>query len=50
MHTQPNARLTPFGRERHIRHHLEQSRYLAELASEHGISERTARQWLARFR
>ena len=50
MHTHPNARLTPIGRERLIRQHLDHSRSLAELASEHGISERTARKWLARFR
>ncbi len=50
MHAHPNARLTPIGRERLIRQHLDQSRKLAELASEHGISERTARKWLARFR
>jgi transposase len=50
MHTHPNARQTPFARERLIREHLDQSRSLAELDSEHGISERTARKWLARFR
>ena len=50
MHTHPNARLTPIGRERLIRQHLDQDRCLAELAAEHGISERTARKWLARFR
>jgi transposase-like protein len=50
MHTYPNARLTPIGRERLIRQHLDQGRCLAELAAENGISERTARKWLARFR
>ena len=50
MHTHPNARLTPIGRERLIRQHLEEGRSLAQLAADHGISERTARKWLARFR
>jgi transposase len=50
MHTHPNARLTPFGRERLIQQHLEEGRSLAQLATDHGISERTARKWLARFR
>ncbi len=50
MHTHPNARLTPMGRERLIRQHLEEGRSLAQLAADHGISERTARQRLARFR
>ncbi|WP_322773960.1 leucine zipper domain-containing protein [Synechococcus sp. CBW1107] len=50
MHTHPNARLTPIGRERLIRQHLNQGRCLAELAAESCISERTARKWLARFR
>ena len=50
MHTHPNARLTPIGRERLIRQHLNEGRSLAQLAADHGISERTARKWLARFR
>ena len=50
MHTHPNARLTPIGRERLIRQHLDEGRSLTQLAIEHGISERTARKWLARFR
>ncbi|WP_231594727.1 leucine zipper domain-containing protein [Synechococcus sp. CBW1107] len=50
MHTHPNARLTPIGRERLIRQHLDEDRNLAQLAADHGISERTARKWLARFR
>ncbi len=50
MHTHPNARLTPIGRERLIRQHLDEGRSLAQLAADHGISERTARKWLARFR
>ena len=50
MHTHPNARLTPIGRERLIRQHLEEGRSLAQLAGRHGINERTARKWLARFR
>ena len=43
MHTHSNARLTPIGREQLIRQHLDEGRSLAELAVEHGISERTAR-------
>ncbi len=50
MHTHPNARLTPIGRERLIRQHLDEGRSLAQLAADNGISERTARKWLARFR
>ena len=50
MHTHPNARLTPIGRERLIRQHLDEGRSLVQLAGEHGISERTARKRLARFR
>jgi transposase-like protein len=50
MHTHPNARLTPIGRERLIRQHLDEGRSLAQLAGEHGISERTARKWLTPFR
>jgi hypothetical protein len=49
MHTQPNARLTPIGRERLVRQHLDEGRSLPQLAADHGISERTARKWLARF-
>lgn len=50
MHTHTYARLTPFGRERLIRQHLDDGSSLAQLAAEHGISERTARKRLARFR
>ncbi|WP_254973447.1 leucine zipper domain-containing protein [Cyanobium sp. Candia 9D4] len=50
MPTHPNARLTPIGRERLIRQHLDEGMSLAQLAGEHGIGERTARKWLARFR
>lgn len=49
-YTPHNARLTPIGRERLIRQHLDEDRNLAQLAADHGISERTARKWLARFR
>ncbi|MCP9796125.1 helix-turn-helix domain-containing protein [Cyanobium sp. Lug-B] len=50
MHTHPNARLTQIGRERLIRQHLDEGRSLAQLAADHGINERSARKWLARFR
>jgi len=50
MHTHPNARLTPLGRERLVRRHIDERRPLAELAFQAGISLRTAYKWLARFR
>jgi transposase-like protein len=50
MPTHPNARLTPIGRERLIRQYLDEGRSLVELVADHGISERTARKWLTRFR
>jgi hypothetical protein len=43
MHTHPNSRLTPIGRERLIRQHLDEGGRLPELAVEHSIRERTAR-------
>ncbi|WP_259724695.1 helix-turn-helix domain-containing protein [Synechococcus sp. CS-1332] len=33
-----------------MRQHLDEGRSLAQLAADHGISERTASNWLARFR
>jgi len=50
MHTHPNARLTPVGRERLVRRHIDQGIPLADLACQVGISLRTAYKWLARFR
>ncbi len=50
MHTHPNARLTPVGRQRLVRRHIEKSDSLAELAAQAGISLRTASKWLARYR
>jgi transposase InsO family protein len=50
MHTNPNARLTPLGRERLVRRHIDQHVPLPELALQAGISLRTAYKWLARFR
>ncbi|WP_185467434.1 MULTISPECIES: leucine zipper domain-containing protein [unclassified Synechococcus] len=41
-------RLTPIGRERLIRQHLDEGRSLAQLAADHGFSERTARKWWSR--
>lgn len=46
----PRDSLTPIGRECLTRPHLNQSRSLAELASQHGIIQRTARKWRACFR
>jgi transposase InsO family protein len=50
MHTHPNARLTPLGRERLLRQHIDQGESLAVLAAQAGISLRTAYKWLARYR
>ena len=50
MHTHPNARLTPLGRERLLRRHIECGEPLKDLAAQAGISLRTAYKWLARFR
>jgi transposase len=50
MHTHPNARLTPFGRERLLRRHIDHGENLAVLAAQSGISVRSAYKWLARYR
>jgi transposase InsO family protein len=50
MHTHPNARLTPIGRERLLRRHIHDRCPLSVLAAEAGISLRTAYKWLARYR
>jgi len=50
MHSHPNARLTPIGRERLICRHLDDGVPLKALASQAGISLRSAYKWLARFR
>ena len=50
MHTHPNARLTPLGRERLLRRHIEEHLPLPTLAAQAGISIRTAYKWLARYR
>jgi hypothetical protein len=50
VHTHPNARLTPVGRERLVRRHIDEAVPLAELASQAGISLRTAYKWLVRYR
>lgn len=50
MHTHPNTRLTPIGRERLIQQQLDAGSSLEQLAADHGTSERTARKWLVRFR
>ncbi|MCP9773900.1 IS481 family transposase [Synechococcus sp. Tobar12-5m-g] len=50
MHSHPNARLTPIGRERLICRHLDDGVPLKALAAEAGISLRSAYKWLARFR
>src|SRR3712207_887756 len=45
-----NARTTRLGRAEMIRRILEEGRPVREVARGFGISERTARKWLARFR
>ena len=50
MHTHPNARLTPLGRERLLRRHIDHGENLAFLAAQSGISVRSAYKWLARYR
>src|SRR5215210_6130658 len=45
-----NARTTPLGRVEMVRRILEDGRVVADVAAGFGVSERTARKWLARFR
>lgn len=45
-----NARTTPLGRAEIVRRIVEEGRPVAEVAAGFGISERTARKWLARWR
>ena len=45
-----NARMTPLGRAEMIRRIVDEGRPLAEVAAGFGISERTARKWLSRWR
>jgi len=45
-----NARTTPLGRAEMIRRILDEGQPLREVARGFGISERTARKWLARFK
>jgi transposase InsO family protein len=45
-----NARMTPLGRVEMVRRILDERRPVADVAAGFGVSERTARKWLARFR
>ena len=45
-----NARMTPLGRVEMVRRIVEEGRPVADVAAGFGVSERTARKWLARFR
>ena len=45
-----NARMTPLGRAEMVRRIVEEGRPVAEVATGFGVSERTARKWLARYR
>ncbi len=49
MNIHKNARLTPFGRERMVRHILS-GQTLQAAARSAGVCSRTARKWLARFK
>ena len=45
-----NARMTPLGRAEMVRRIVDEGRAVAEVAAGFGVSERTARKWLARYR
>lgn len=45
-----NARMTPLGRAEMVRRIVEEGRPVAEVAAGFGVSERTARKWLSRYR
>ena len=45
-----NARMTPLGRVEMVRRIVDESRPVAEVAAGFGVSERTARKWLGRYR
>jgi transposase InsO family protein len=45
-----NARMTPLGRVEMVRRIVEEGRPVGEVAAGFGVSERTARKWLARFK
>jgi transposase InsO family protein len=45
-----NARTTPLGREEMIRRIVEEGRPVCEVAAGFGVSERTARKWLGRWK
>jgi transposase InsO family protein len=45
-----NARMTPLGRAEMVRRIVEEGRPVAQVAAGFGVSERTARKWLARYR
>ena len=45
-----NARMTPLGGAEMVRRIVEECRPVAEVAAGFGVSERTARKWLARYR
>jgi hypothetical protein len=50
MHTHPNARLTPLGRERLLCRHIDHGESLISVSALAGMSARTAYKWLARYR
>jgi len=50
MHTHPNARLTPLGRERLLLRHIDHGDRLVSVAFQSGISAHTTYKWLANYR
>jgi len=50
MHNHPNSGLTAVSRERLVRRHIQDTKPLADLAAQAGISLSTAYKWLARYR
>jgi transposase len=50
MNAHSNARLTPLGRAELVKRIVELRQPVAEVAAGFGLSVRTARKWLARFR
>ncbi len=49
MHSHPNARLTPLGREWMLCQHMDDGEPLAALAVQAGLRLRSAYKWLVRY-
>ncbi|MGH6898462.1 MAG: helix-turn-helix domain-containing protein, partial [Geminicoccaceae bacterium] len=50
MNRHKNARTTPHSRLLMVRHMLDQGQPATRVAADFGVSERTVRKWLARWR